>query len=313
MSLLKLRPATKDYIWGGHRLIEEFSKESTSKNLAETWELSCHKDGLSYIENGEFRGKSLKEYIETKGALVLGENSKRFKDFPILIKFIDAADNLSIQVHPSDEYAIENESQYGKTEMWYIVDALEGSFVYYGFNKRLSKEEFKQAIENNTLLEYLKKVYVKKGDVLFIESGIIHAIGKGVLIAEIQQNSNLTYRVYDFNRRGKDGKTRELHIDKAIEVINREPISLANNAYPHLATCKYFTVDKLYMDGKSIFEMEGFVSADSFLSLLFLDGKGRISLGELSMEYKKGDSFFISAASGKYKISGACELLLTRI
>ena len=313
MSLFKLRPATKDYLWGGRRLIEEFGKENIGEILAETWELSCHKDGYSYIENGEFEGKSLKEYIDEIGKEVLGENCKSFEDFPVLIKFIDAKDDLSIQVHPSDTYALANEGQYGKTEMWYIVDALDGAFLYYGFNKDVTKEEFRAGIENNTLLDFLNKVDVKKGDVLFIEAGTIHAIGKDILIAEIQQNSNITYRVYDFARVGKDGNLRELHIDKAIEVTNRTVVRYENKAYPHIASCRCFTVDKVYLDGKYLNSFTGFVDNSSFLSVLFLDGEGNISLGETEIKFKKGDSFFISAASGEYKISGNCEALITRV
>ncbi|MCI7099411.1 MAG: ROK family protein [Lachnospiraceae bacterium] len=177
MSVLKLKPACKDYLWGGHRLAEEYGIEYDGEILAESWELSCHPDGPSVIVNGPFAGLTLEEYIEKEGKQVLGNHCRRFRDFPILIKFIDAKQNLSIQVHPDNKYALKNEGQYGKTEMWYIMDAGEGAFLYYGFKKEISKEEFAKRIEEDTLLEVLNAVPVHKGDVLFIESGTIHAAG----------------------------------------------------------------------------------------------------------------------------------------
>lgn len=206
MALLKLAPCFKDYLWGGRRLVEEYNKQYSGEILAESWELSCHPDGPSVIINGQYAGKTLQEYIDTEGKDVLGENCRRFKEFPILTKFIDAKDNLSIQVHPDNRYALKNEGQYGKTEMWYVMDAGEDAYLYYGFKQEISREEFARRIEEDTLLDVLNSVRVQKGDVLFIEAGTIHAIGKDILIAEIQQNSNITYRVYDYGRTGKDGK-----------------------------------------------------------------------------------------------------------
>lgn len=313
MALLKLRPSYKDYLWGGHRLVEKYNKEFDGDILAESWELSCHPDGPSYIVNGSYAGKTLQEYIDLEGKKVLGNNCQKFEEFPILAKFIDAKDNLSIQVHPDNEYALKNEGQYGKTEMWYIMDCEEGAFLYYGFKKEVSKEEFEERIKTDTLLEVLNAVPVHKGDVLFIEAGTIHAIGKGIVIAEIQQNSNVTYRVYDFGRVGKDGKKRELHIDKAVEVTNRVPISRNNTCYPHIASCDYFTVDCLNMDGKLMSSMKGSVGEESFASILIMEGEGTISCGGETIPYRKGDSFFMSAGSGEYEISGECEVLITTV
>lgn len=313
MALLKLGPSYKDYLWGGHRLVEKYNKQFDGDVLAESWELSCHPDGPSFILNGSYAGKTLQEYIEQEGKEVLGSNCQKFEDFPILIKFIDAKDNLSIQVHPDNEYALKNEGQYGKTEMWYIMDCEEGAFLYYGFKKEVSKEEFEERIKTDTLLEVLNAVPVHKGDTLFIEAGTIHAIGKGIVIAEIQQNSNVTYRVYDYGRVGKDGKKRELHIDKAVEVTNRTPVCKKNSCYPHIASCDYFTVDCLNLDGKLMNRMNGFVGSESFVSILIMDGEGVISCGEESIPYKTGDSFFMSAESGEYEISGSCEALVTTV
>lgn len=313
MPVLKLKPSGKDYLWGGDRLIREYGKEFDGDVLAETWELSCHPDGPSYIMNGPYEGKTLAEYIEAEGKGILGKNCRRFRDFPILTKFIDAKDSLSIQVHPDNKYALKNEGQYGKTEMWYVMDAGEDAYLYYGFAKEIAKEEFAKRIEEDTLTEVLNKVPVQKGDVLFIEAGTIHAIGKDILIAEIQQNSNVTYRVYDYGRVGKDGKKRDLHIEKALAVTNRVPMkrSRANNS--HIADCDYFTVDKLTLDGCVMKKMEGVLSEDSFVSILILEGNGTISCGSDKLEYKKGESFFLPAGSGTYEIEGCCEALLTRI
>lgn len=311
--MLKLRPSYKDYLWGGRRLVEEYGKEYDGDVLAESWELSCHPDGPSVIANGTYAGRTLMEYVEEAGKEVLGSHCRRFKDFPILIKFIDARDDLSVQVHPDNRYALKNEGQYGKTEMWYVVDAGKEAFLYYGFSREISKEEFARRIEEDTLLEVLNAVPVQKGDVLFIESGTIHAIGKNLLIAEIQQNSNVTYRVYDYGRIGRDGKKRDLHIEKALAVTSRVPIVRDSKSYPHVVDCDYFTVDKLNLDGKFMKRMEGNVSEVSFASILILDGEGTIQSGGETLAYRKGESFFLPAGSGSYQVEGRCDALVTTI
>lgn len=313
MALLKLKPSFKDYIWGGRRLVEEYNKEYDGEILAESWELSCHPDGPSYITNGPDAGLTLQQYIDKYGKEVLGRNCRRFQEFPILIKFIDAKDNLSIQVHPDNRYALEHEGQYGKTEVWYVMDCKEGAFLYYGFAKEVDKEEFARRIKDNTLTEVLNAVPVKKGDVLFIEAGTIHAIGKDIVIAEIQQNSNVTYRVYDYGRVGKDGKPRDLHVEKALDVTNRTPMPKGQNCSPHIADCDYFTVDKLNLDGKTVQRVEGSVDGSSFASLLILEGEGRIRNGNTELSFCKGDSLFLTADSGEFEVSGACQALMTTI
>ena len=197
--------------------------------------------------------------------------------------------------------------------VWYVVDAGKEAFLYYGFRREISKEEFARRIEEDTLLEVLNAVPVHKGDVLFIESGTIHAIGKDILIAEIQQNSNVTYRVYDYGRVGKDGKKRDLHIEKALAVTNRVPIIRDNSSYPHVADCDYFTVDKLNLDGTVMRRMEGTVTENSFVSILFLDGEGEIACKGERLKYQKGDSFFLAAGSGAYEIVGQCDALVTTV
>lgn len=307
MSILKLKPACKAYVWGGHRLVDDFNVEYDGEILAEAWELSCHPDGASTIVNGEFKGRTLTEYIESKGKEVLGENCRRFRDFPLLIKFIDARDNLSIQVHPSNAYALEHEGQFGKTEMWYVLDAEPGAFIYYGFKDEISLEEFEARIADNTLPEVLKTVEVKRGDVIMIESGTLHAIGAGILVAEIQQNSNVTYRVYDYNR------GRELHISKALDVTNRTPIVRRGSSFPHIADCDYFTVDRLTLDGNLTYRTNGSVGAQTFLSILILDGEGTITNHGEKLDYRKGDSFFLPAGSGDWQLEGVCDALLTTV
>ncbi len=313
MSILKLKPSCKDYLWGGNRLREEYGIEYNGDVLAEAWELSCRPDGPSYITNGIHAGKTLQEYIDSEGKDVLGTHCRRFREFPILAKFIDAKDNLSVQVHPDNRYALKNEGQYGKAEMWYVMDAGENAFLYYGFKKEISREEFAKRIQTDTLPEVLNAVSVQKGDILFIEPGTIHAIGKDILVAEIQQNSDVTYRVYDYGRVGKDGKKRDLHIEKALAVTNCVPIVRDKSSYPHVADCDYFTVDKLNLDGRVMKKLEGNVSEESFASILILDGKGTISDAGETLEFKKGDSFFLSAGSGNYRVEGSCDALITTI
>lgn len=315
MYPLKLTAPCKDYLWGGTRLRDEYGKQSAADKVAESWELSCHKDGESVISNGEYAGKTLTEYIaENKSAL--GSNCDRFEYFPILIKLIDAKDNLSVQVHPNNEYAQRVEGEYGKTEMWYIVDCNEGAELLYGFKHTIGKEEFVERIKNNTLLEVANNVPVKKGDVFFIESGTLHAIGKGILIAEIQQNSNTTYRIYDYGRVGADGKPRQLHIDKAVEVTELTPPKYPTtaqgteeqkNGYTEtlLRSCEYFNVNKLSVSEKADLE----ATDKSFNSILVLDGEGEID----GVKLKKGDSCFIPAGYGKYAFTGKAEVILTDI
>lgn len=313
---MKLTAPCKDYIWGGNRLREEYGKISGADKIAESWELSCHKDGESVIEGGEFKGLTLAAFIEKQGKGVLGENCEKFENFPILIKLIDAKDNLSVQVHPNNDYALRVEGEYGKTEMWYIVDCDPGAELLYGFKSNITKEEFERRIKDNTLLEVTNNVPVHKGDVFFIEAGTLHAIGKGILIAEIQQNSNTTYRIYDYGRVGADGKPRQLHIEKAVEVTELTPPKYPTTAKGDpeekdgytvqlLSECEYFRVNKAVVREECTLE----AGKTSFNSVLVLDGEGEID----GVELKKGDSCFIPAGYGKYTFKGKAELVVTDI
>ncbi len=312
--MIKLKSTCKDYIWGGTKLRADWGKTSNAERIAESWELSCHKDGINTIIDESYSDMTFAEYIQQNGKTVLGTNCDRFDYFPILVKLIDASDNLSVQVHPNDEYALRVEGEYGKTEMWYVADCDDGAFIYYGFNKDIGKEEFSQRISDNTLTEVLNLVRVKKGDVFFIESGTLHAIGKGCLIAEIQQNSNTTYRVYDYERIGADGKPRELHIEKALDVTTLSPAKsyptypeIKNSGYVmrKLVSCDYFDVTLVEVDTTVTLNAD----ETSFNSLLILDGNAKI--GSLSVE--KGDSIFVNANEGEYSVSGKCMFLLTKI
>lgn len=307
---IKLLPAFKDYLWGGTRLKTEFNKKSELEKVAESWELSTHKDGESIVASGEYKGKKLSEYIAENPYDVLGERARAFDFFPVLIKFIDAKDNLSVQVHPDDEYARKYNGEYGKTEMWYVLECDEGAQLYYGFKEKISKEEFRKRIENNTLTEVLNSVKVKKGDVYFIEAGTVHAIGKGIVICEIQQNSNTTFRVYDYNRKDVNGNTRQLHIEQAIEVAKTEPAKPYKSDRENvLASCKYFTVEKADVDGTKSFE----ISDNCFKSVIAVEGSGILKLNGFETTFGKGDSIFIPAQNGGFTVDGCCELIITYV
>lgn len=318
MYPLLLKAPLKDYLWGGTRLKDEFGFETEKEKAAEAWVLSCHKDGNSIVRNGEFSGQTLQEVINLWGKDALGKKADSFTYFPILIKLIDAKDRLSVQVHPDDEYALKNEGEYGKTEMWYVVDCDEGAQLIYGFNQNISQGEFLERISNNNLSPVLNYVPVKKGDVFFIEAGTLHAIGKGILIAEVQQNSNTTYRVSDYGRLGADGKPRKLHIKQALEVTKtkKPDIPYGNvgdvTLYPfgtvrELAKCEYFTTELINLDGNV-----GIYDNDSFISLLVLDGEVAISYPGGMMRLKKGDSVFIPAGL-KIRLTGAAEIIYTHM
>lgn len=315
MYILKLNPVFKDYLWGGTKLRDEYGFKSDLDKLAEGWMLSCHKDGENTVENGEFIGKTLTEIINENPDF-LGENGKNFEYFPILIKFIDAKDDLSVQVHPDNDYAMRVEGEYGKTECWYILDCEEGAELIYGFNRAISSEEFKEKIADNTFLETVNKVKVKKGDLFFIEAGTLHAIGKGILLAEIQQNSNTTYRVYDYGRLGADGKPRDLHVEKAVDVTNCTPPTRSTapegalteyDGYSRqiLTKCDLFNVEKVSINN----EFVDIADEKSFVSVLVTNGKGIID----NIEIKKGDSLFIPANYGEFTVKGNIEIIVTRV
>ncbi len=306
MYILKLKPAVKDYLWGGTKLKTEYGIKSDLEKLAEAWVLSTHKDGDGVVLNGELAGKTLSQAVATFGDDCLGEKGKSFPYFPILIKLIDAKDDLSVQVHPNDEYAQRVEGEFGKTEMWYIVDCDKGATLYYGFKKPITREKLKETIADNTVTDYLNKVPVKKGDVFFIPSGTIHAIGKGILIAEIQQNSNTTYRVSDYGRLGADGKPRPLHIEKAVEVADLNPPKVQENLKEgYLADCEYFRVRLIDVENMAKIVVDN----TSFSSILCLEGE--VSVGDVTL--KKGECAFVPANSGEIVLKGNATVIESRV
>lgn len=313
MKPFKLIPPLKDYIWGGTRLRDEYGKKTTLNRIAESWELACHKDGTSIISGGEYDGMSLEQF-RTEHPEAFGINCTKSEKFPVLVKLIDARDNLSVQVHPDNKYALEHEGEYGKTEMWYIVDCEPDSELIYGFKDKISKKEFRSAIENNTLLDKVNRVPVKKGDVFFIKAGTLHAIGKGILIAEIQQNSNTTYRVYDYDRKDSDGNPRELHIDKAVDVTKLKPSELPerNPQNKLLARCKYFRTYKENIESESHWHK----NKNSFTHILVTDGEGTLFSSEgyftYNMKFTKGESIFVPAGI-RWLINGKCSIIYTVI
>ncbi len=312
---IKVQPIFKEIIWGGNRLKTDYNKISSLNNIAESWELTVRDDGMNTIIGGEFDGLTMQEYIEKNGFEVV--TNKALDRFPLLIKFIDAEDNLSIQVHPDDAYAMEKANSLGKTEMWYIIDAKPDAKLVYGLKPGCTTETLREAIKNGTVEEQLNFVSVKKGDVFFIPSGLVHAIGAGILLAEIQQNSNITYRVYDYNRLGKDGKPRELHVEDALNVIvNRseaeiDKIRFSANAKNDnlLASCEFFNVEKFFIDKPCKFS----TNAESFNSILCLDGVGEIEYQGEKFSLCKGDSYFVPAGIGAYSVSGNVEIIVSRI
>lgn len=318
-----LKPCGKDYLWGGKRLNDEYKKNIDMFPLAETWECSVHPDGPSVIASGNYRGKTLKEVLESNPKL-LGSKASASKNLPILVKLIDASEDLSIQVHPSDEYAAVNENgQLGKTEMWYVLDAKEDARLVYGLSFDCTKEDIKKAIEDKTISKYLNSVKVKAGDIFFIEPGTIHAIGSGIVLAEIQENSNLTYRLYDYDRSDKNGVKRTLHIDKALEVskLNRstdpkQPIRVLRyskgQASEVLCRCKYFEVHRLIVNAGSDSFVEYENDLESYSVLLCIDGEGKIVCMDEAIEFKKGSCIFVPSDCEKILIHGKGEFLKVR-
>lgn len=311
LNIIKLKPAIKDYLWGGHRLVEDYGIEYDGDICAEAWLLSDHKDGKSLIADGEFAGKSLEDLVKAKGKAILGTNCDKYDDFPILIKLIDAKKPLSIQVHPDEDYALVHEGQHGKTEMWYILRTFEDAFLYEGFSHSITREEFRERIENNTLEEVLNKVEVKPGDVIYITPGTLHAIGGGVVLAEIQQSSNVTYRIYDYGRVGADGKTRPLHINQALDVTKLvEPEKLGDYG-DYLMDCEYFKVKHAEVTSDSSYN--GNADESSFASVIVVEGEVVISCAGEEVVFKKGESAFIPAGSGQYTVSGKGEIIITKV
>ena len=310
MEPIKLGAVTKKIIWGGERLAKEYGKGTPGEKLAESWELAAHKDGVNVIIGGENDGMLFSDYLAAhKDAVSDSWDGERF---PLLTKLIDAEADLSIQVHPDDEYAAAHTTDLGKTEMWYIVDAAPDAKIIYGLKKKYSADEVRTAIANGTLEELMNYTPVKKGETYFIPSGMVHAICKGILIAEIQQNSNITYRVYDYNRRGADGKLRELHVDDALAVIDKIEDPAAVRAVTDeekgiIAKCGYFTVYHF----EKAFSMTA--EKTSFVHLLCLGGETTVTWNGGSLTMTKGESVFVPAGMGEFSVSDGADMIVSTL
>lgn len=320
MEILKLQPCGKDYLWGGTRLRDEYGKKIDLTPLAETWECSVHPDGPSVIANDEFKGQTLSSVLKQHPEY-LGSKVKN-GELPVLVKFIDAKQDLSVQVHPDDVYANKYEGDNGKSEMWYVIDAEEGASLIYGFKHKVTEEILRKAVKTGTLERHLQKVEVHKGDTYFVPAGTVHGIGAGILIAEIQESSNVTYRVYDYDRIDKNGNKRELHFDKAVQVMNMDvaPDAKQNprlvRHYPGcsrelLCRCKYFETERIQVTKGFSFS----VREESFQVLMCLDGYGQVETMDADqkpMRFCKGETIFLPAGIGRCLVVGDATVLKIR-
>ena len=304
---LKFNPILKDKIWGGEKLSEYFNKDSKSTELGESWEISIVPGDISVVSNGELKGKSLQELLDVYKADFLGENNfKRFgEQFPLLIKFIDAKQDLSIQLHPNDELAKKRHNSFGKTEMWYVMQADKDANLIVGFNQKVDNKIYLKHLENKTLTEILNFDKVKEGDTYFIEAGRVHAIGAGVLLAEIQQTSDVTYRVYDWDRVETDGNERELHNDIAIDAFDfemkddfRVDYEKRKNISNEMVSCPFFTTNFVELDSK----LEKKNTHDSFIIYMCVDGKVEVSTITSNEVISKGETILIPAAIKNFKL-----------
>lgn len=319
---LKFIPVFKDYLWGGQNL-RRLGKQFPGDKAAESWEISAHKDGMSIVSNGPLTGKTLAELVsEFKENFVGTLSFSRYQDrFPLLLKLIDAQDSLSVQVHPNDAYARTYENDLGKTEMWLILEAAPDAVIIYGFKEKMTREAFARAIEAGKIGDCLSTLDVKRGDVIFIPAGTVHAIGKGIMIAEIQQSSNATYRLYDFDRKNPDGTTRPLHIQKALDTINFNDITrkgiykgLPIRAQDGLVirpiiADPHFCTEILEIDGKA----ELHADSRSFQTLMITDGSGVLECGSQTLTLQRGESVLIPANTGLYAIKGRLTALRSYI
>lgn len=310
---VKMTPVFKDYLWGGNKLREKYNKICDYEKIAESWELSAHCAGQSIVASGRHKGMQFGQYLDIVGKEVLGWKCQSMTEFPILIKLIDAKENLSVQVHPNDDYAMEYEKEYGKNEMWYILDCEPDASLYVGFSRDVSREEVAKRIEDNTILEVLNKVETHPGDVFFIPAGTVHAIGAGNLICEIQQSSNSTYRLYDYDRRDKYGNPRELHLDKALDVLDYKKYIVKEKKVQDtlekrvLCQCKYFEV----VTYDIIKELQLCIDESSFVSIVCLTGSGAVSSGDLKQKLEKGDCLFVSAKEQKLVFEGNMRIIVS--
>jgi mannose-6-phosphate isomerase len=310
---LQFQPILKDRIWGGTKLKTYLNKPIISNITGESWEISTVENDVSIISNGVFEGKSLNELINEFPEQILGTKVyKQFgKQFPLLFKFLDAREDLSIQVHPNDELAAERHNSFGKTEMWYVMQAEDDAKLIVGFKEKSSPKEYVKNLVNKTLLDILDIKKVNRGDVFFLATGTIHAIGAGIVIAEIQQTSDITYRLYDFDRVDSNGDTRELHVDLALDAINYDVVvaqknySKTQNTSNEIVNCPYFTTNFIPLEGNLIVTK----SNESFTVYMCVEGSFELKYDGLTYSYKVGDSVLIPAKITEFEIYGEASIL----
>jgi mannose-6-phosphate isomerase len=310
---LQFEAILKERIWGGEKLKSVLNKPITSSITGESWELSTVEGDVSVIANGDYKGKALTELINEYPNEVLGTAVyERFGDqFPLLFKYLDAREDLSIQVHPNDELAQKRHNSFGKTEMWYIMQADQDARIIVGFKEDSSSKEYLKHLENNTLVSILDDVKVKSGDVFFLETGTVHAIGAGLVVAEIQQTSDITYRLYDFDRKDAQGNTRELHVDLALDAINYNKVNTFKeyakevNRSNAIVDCPYFTTNFLPLDGEKTMLKTG----ETFTVFMCIEGSFEMEYNAVKYNYKKGDTVLIPAAMNEFVLSGKASIL----
>lgn len=317
---IKFTPSFHYRIWGGELLKKKLNKNSSENNIGESWEISTVPNFCSIVEKGVFKGKSLNELIELFQEKLLGTYvfEKYGKEFPLLIKFIDAKEKLSIQVHPDDEYALKNHNSFGKNEMWYILDSQNNSDLTIGFNQNVNKNQVAESLQKSEITSLLNEIHPKPSEVYFLPAGRVHAIGKNVLLAEIQQTSDVTYRVYDYDRIDKDGKKRELHLDAALEVMDYSKLEKANIDYEEkpnelnlIQKTPFFNTYKLYFNQQITLNF----SEESFSILIQTKGNSKIIVNQNDEELKFGETLLIPACVTSFQLEtwSDSEVLLVRV
>jgi len=319
MKPLKFNALLKSTLWGGEKIIPFKNLDVKQENVGESWEISGVKDNETVVADGEFAGKKLNEVVaEMKGKLVGEDNYKRFGDeFPLLIKFIDARQDLSIQVHPTDEIAKLQGKERGKTEMWYLMDSDKDATLLCGLKKKITPEEYAQMVENDTIVDAIDRYNVKEGDCFFIPAGRIHAIGAGCFLAEIQQTSDVTYRIYDFKRKDKDGNYRQLHTQEASESIDytvlpdyRTRYEARKNEGELLVECPYFNTAVYDLDEPMTID---YSELDSFVILIGMKGEGTLTVDSESMPFREGETVLVPATANEVRSEGTIKFLETYV
>ena len=317
--MIKFKPLLKQTLWGGNRIIPFKHIDTQQESIGESWEISGIKGNETIVAEGKYKGKSLNELVsELKGQLVGEDNYKRFgEEFPLLIKFIDARQDLSIQVHPSDEVAHLQGKPHGKTEMWYVLDSTPGALLYNGLKQQITPEQYKEMVDNDTITDALARYEVKEGDVFFIPAGRIHSIGAGCFVTEIQQTSDVTYRIYDFKRKDKNGNYRELHTKEAAESIDykvldnyRTEYRMTTNEGVQVATCPYFTTAIYDLTEKMILD---YSELDSFVILIAVKGMGKLNCNGKETTFEMGDTVLLPATTTEVNVEGTVKFLETYV